>query len=575
MDKQYTQETSAILPILTEVELFFWGCLAALSLPGYNLTALALFAYAPLFWHCFRGRRLPKLRLFHSTRLALLFWLGYFLIGQWWALELHPLSWIGFSSFESRWISVGVWLSNALFMAILYTGVVVLWNGWLQWVQPQELDVKNPKNLYGTFFWVIGVGLIWAAYSQVLQSLHWIPYWLSPEMGLATHQRLSGVLQGTRPVLWGGAILSMNAFGAWILWDCFQKRRASHWILSGFALLAVLSLLLHVPRSSFGSLGNLLFPKEEASIGIGRKETLDASGKKRGGLRVAALSGDCSIEGIRGGKGFQSQAKACRQTYQTLLTKLTPQSPYLDLVVFPEEGPLAGFIPEWERAETELKNPLTSATLNKSLTKSFIDYTAWVDQTRVPLVLGSPLRLPSEPSFPSRYFNTLWLLTPQADNASSQSSLLYLNYTKQRLVPFGEWAPSQATQLLTQFFPHLSYDAAFYTLPESTPWQLPSHPVQLVPHICYEARFLRPVSLQPSSGAKVLLLSSNLGWFHNSRLLRQQHLALAQWQAVQSKAPVVMVSNVGATALIQGKTGRILQELPIGKPGILTGNLAY
>ena len=140
---------------------------------------------------------------------------------------------------------------------------------------------------------------------------------------------------------------------------------------------------------------------------------------------------------------------------------------------------------------------------------------------------------------------------------------LTATYDKHHLVPFGEFLP------LGGFFRTLGLDslAPGGFTPGPGPRTLPIGPAPFAPLVCYEGVF--PGELYPASDRPDwIAISTNDAWF-GDRAGPRQHLAIGQMRAIESGLPVARSANTGISAVI-GPRGRILNQLPLYQPGVLT-----
>ncbi len=119
-------------------------------------------------------------------------------------------------------------------------------------------------------------------------------------------------------------------------------------------------------------------------------------------------------------------------------------------------------------------------------------------------------------------------------------------YVKQRLVPFGEFAPlGQLGQKINERLP-LSPDLFLKSKSAR-----PLHSIWggIGVSICVELIYPHIISNEVRHGANLLINVSNLGWFHQSSLNRQI-LAAAIMRAVENGRFMVLATNTGISAVI-------------------------
>ncbi len=139
-------------------------------------------------------------------------------------------------------------------------------------------------------------------------------------------------------------------------------------------------------------------------------------------------------------------------------------------------------------------------------------------------------------------------------------------YSKQHLVPFGEWIP-----------PGFAWFMAYANIPMSsfTPGAPAQPPLavagrQLAVNICYEDVFGEEI-IRALPAAGILANLSNTAWFGRS-LAQPQHLQIAQMRALESGRPMLRATNTGMTAIIDPR-GEVVSQLPPFTRGVLTGEV--
>jgi apolipoprotein N-acyltransferase len=147
-------------------------------------------------------------------------------------------------------------------------------------------------------------------------------------------------------------------------------------------------------------------------------------------------------------------------------------------------------------------------------------------------------------------------------------------YHKQHLVPFGEYMPGRAwlskilpsrwLQKVTPGFQDLSFgDISPVCQVEGLP--------PLIMMICYEAIFPPRRIHQGCTKAQWILNVTNDAWFGMSHG-PYQHLASAQFRAIEDGLPLVRVANTGVSAVFDG-LGRPLISLGLNQRGVLDTRL--
>lgn len=181
----------------------------------------------------------------------------------------------------------------------------------------------------------------------------------------------------------------------------------------------------------------------------------------------------------------------------------------------------------------------------------------WPVEQRATLLFGIFIEAPGP-----RYLNSALALAPEGG--------IPQRYSKQQLVPFGEFVPPGFRWFV---------DAMKIPLADQTPGDPRQEPIRvrdqrIAVNICYEdvfpeviRRAFRPDA--PDGAQPTLLLNlSNLAWFNDSVAL-PQHLQIARMRAMETGRPMLRATNTGATALIDAR-GAVLEALPYRTEGALT-----
>lgn len=163
------------------------------------------------------------------------------------------------------------------------------------------------------------------------------------------------------------------------------------------------------------------------------------------------------------------------------------------------------------------------------------------------------------------YGNSVFVFTPDGKMSAP--------YSKQHLVPFGEYLPYR--RFFEFALPALAASDAFGTDLSSgqntAPIDTPVGKAGIL--ICYESVFEELCRKEIKNGAEILFISTNDSTFGSSQALRH-HLAQAQMRAVENNVPVLRAANTGISALI-APDGRLVQTLGADKTGYLAGILPY
>lgn len=155
-----------------------------------------------------------------------------------------------------------------------------------------------------------------------------------------------------------------------------------------------------------------------------------------------------------------------------------------------------------------------------------------------------------------RYFNS----------AASLGSAPAQTYSKQHLVPFGEFIPPGFDWFMAQA--HIPISAFSRGSSEQAPLHIAGQKIAV--NICYEDVFgeeLAPAATQ----AGLLANLSNTAWFGHS-LAQPQHLQIAQMRALETGRPMLRATNTGMTAIVS-HDGHLQAALPAFTTNVLTARI--
>jgi len=152
------------------------------------------------------------------------------------------------------------------------------------------------------------------------------------------------------------------------------------------------------------------------------------------------------------------------------------------------------------------------------------------------------------------YFNSAALL-------DSRGNILG-KYQKVHLVPFGEYVPFKK---LLSFLSPVAAIGDFAAGDEAHPLTLDRF--KFAPLICYEDIFPGLSRKMVKEGANFLLNITNDAWYGFTSAA-YQHLALAQFRAVETRRAMIRTTNTGVTAIID-PTGKIANIAPMFERSLL------
>lgn len=173
----------------------------------------------------------------------------------------------------------------------------------------------------------------------------------------------------------------------------------------------------------------------------------------------------------------------------------------------------------------------------------------------VDIILGS---VAEDPARPERMWNAAFLVS---------GGRTIGHYDKIRLVPFGEYVPLRKMLFFAQKLVHAVGEFEFGTN---------DHPLRgkhaYGPAICYEVVYPQIPSTQVRHGADVLITITNDAWYDGTYAPRQ-HLNQARLRAVETDRWLLRAATTGISAVVD-PTGRLLQEIPMGKMGTIYARFA-
>lgn len=153
----------------------------------------------------------------------------------------------------------------------------------------------------------------------------------------------------------------------------------------------------------------------------------------------------------------------------------------------------------------------------------------------------------------SRYLNSITTL-----NGPQQT------YSKQHLVPFGEFVP--LPWLFGWMYHYLDMPLSGFARGETQQAPLVFGATRLAANVCYEDIFGDELRLG-ARDATLLANVSNMAWFDGS-WAADQHLQMSRIRALENSRWIIRATNTGATAIINQR-GDVVGRLQAGRAGIL------
>ncbi len=141
-------------------------------------------------------------------------------------------------------------------------------------------------------------------------------------------------------------------------------------------------------------------------------------------------------------------------------------------------------------------------------------------------------------------------------------------YDKSHLVPFGEYLPLRAILEPIGLSRLVPGDVDFLPGPGPRGFTLPGN-VRMGVQICYEIIFPGEV-VDHTNRPDFIFNPSNDAWY--GWWQPYQHLAQTQLRAAEEGLPIIRSTPTGISAVIDAD-GRIVEQLPLGKPGFIDARL--
>jgi apolipoprotein N-acyltransferase len=143
-------------------------------------------------------------------------------------------------------------------------------------------------------------------------------------------------------------------------------------------------------------------------------------------------------------------------------------------------------------------------------------------------------------------------------------------YTKQRLVPFGEWVPLRSfLQPMVHELDRIPVDLT--SGHESTVFSIPEGRFASV--ICYESTYPDLVRSFVRNGARLLVVSTNFSSY-NRTAASEQHIAFSQLRAAEHRMWVAHTAVSGISAVV-APDGRVVQRTGLFTKQVLTPKIRF
>ncbi len=465
------------------------GLIFALSAPGYGLWPIAWVVLIPaLHW----VRKMDR-----PVDVALGgFWFGamYHALYFIWFWDLHPLTWLGFSEWQSWLVTGAGWLLLVAEGGLLLAALMLAFQ-WLNRFRNVWLSL-----LLFPALWVLGFSL--QNFSPLTLPWTLIEYSQAP---VTTARAIAALL--------GGSGLAYGMVFHNVFWEAWLSGRLPKRDIGQRAGMLPSGWLLALVTPTLFFIGSLL-PEQRTPLAWP--------------VPVAAVQGNLPIEIVR-----SSALLTPSVVGRAYLAPLQAASlPVNTLVVLPEEGA----VPGWVQAEHPFDNPVM-ASLQGIARQKQADIAVGISLAEGP-----------------RSYNAIALI--RHDHARVQYYRKRKLVPFGEYVPFGAGPGLSAllADLHVDYAP--GFDAGRRAdLLETSRLRIGGLVCFELIDSDPLGRGLAGESAR--RGATLLVDVSNLGWFHENRWMEAQFLAIARMRAAETGLPLILASNTGISAVLS-PSGRIL-----------------
>lgn len=380
--------------------------------------------------------------------------------------------------------------------------------------------------------WLFGVGMWGGGVYWIYHSLHYFGDAIAPLAGLVT---IAFALAMALTLAALGALVARGSSrqrgAAWLIllapaaWVALEWVRS--WLFTGFPWLLLGTSQIDAPLAGLAPLLGVYGVGLAIAVSAG---VVAALPRLRGAGLAAALAGTALLWGsgymldgsdwnepdgeplraglVQGNVGQDEKFASVRESVERYADMTRDIAADTDLVIWPETA-----VPTfWDRLEPELT-----------------DLAAELDDTDV--VTGIFTRDRDT----GHYFNSIRPLGAERDV-----------YSKQRLVPFGEYMPLR--DWLAFLDRVIQIPMSDLVLPPESQGPIRAGGVRIGAFVCYEAAYPGVVrDLARESG--LLINVSNDAWFGDSSA-PAQHLEIARMRALENGLPMLRATNTGISAII-------------------------
>lgn len=486
------------------------GALLGLSAPGFNQWYLAWLMFAPLLLLSCQS----KTTLTALIR-GLAYGLAYNLVYLNWYLALHPLTWLGFTDWQSILLASASWMVVSAVQALIFALFALVVN-------------KLPTTMSFLPVWADGrlclpslvvIPLLWVTLDNKLGNAHellgvpWTMIEYSQYRQLPLLQATSiigGIGLGFLVVMANTALAGLLASASKSA--SLQKLASNSLTKAWLQLLAVVLIV------------SLLY-----SWGLSKLYALKAGNT----INLSILQGNINIE-------MQKTSHHFTLTELLGYYKAMAQKCPAGICVLAENA-----LPAYMKDQSQATYDLGQFAKEHHLELYF----GALDKNKK----GQP-------------FNSVFALT-------ANGKLLPSVYHKRYLVPFGEYTPT-FVNYLPEFLKRLTNTPAGDGFAAGIdPCPLSSRKGNIAPLLCFEIVSPEIVSESIRKGGQLIVNFSDLAWFHRS-MIGDQMLAIAALRAAESKRYCVFAANSGPSAIIE-PSGKILFTTPKCQKTLVSGKVEF
>ena len=478
------------------------GALLSFSAPGYDFWIFAWFGLVPFFILLNTTNKIKE-----SILYAFLFGFCYNFWYLHWIFSIHPLSWLGFTNFQSLSISILSLVLTSFLEALFFVLFSVCYFCFKN-ISVKPYDQGIFKYLIVTLIWLIIFNKLSA--SKLLLGFPWtlVEYSQYKNLFLIQISEYFGSISIGFLIVFFNLVLS-DLF----LWIFSIQKISKRYvprnpgvlssIISGFLFIVILIFLSVV-------FGSCLYKKNQENF----------SSKS---VSISILQGNLPIKATRGGN---LDIQLALDTYDHLIKSTE------SLLVITPEGSLPAIFTKNLRVQNWIK------TISNQKQADIISGTYCKEKDKLTNCAASYSSLQKDFSF----------------------------YKKERLVPFGEFTPF--SNLLPKFLKHIAYNIIGNGFCEGKENHLLKTNIGNVgTSICFELIFPELIRAQALRGANLLINLSDLSWF-SDELTKKQFLSFAVFRAVENRKPVIVATNNGTSAFIE-PSGKIKSQSVSNTKGVL------